>query len=143
MAGEEDGLPDRLGDGNEVVGVSAGRGRSAPTLIRSGDTRLVSTLPRDYRITERDAIGIGSAKEKVAANFFAVATLKKIESEGRDAKSEEQRILVRYVGWGAFPGVFEQYPAREWKNSASQLRQILTLHSRPLIPYRANPSRAL
>lgn len=62
----------------------------------------------------------------MAANLSAIATLKKIESEGLDANSEEQRILVRYVGWGAFPGVFEQYPAREWKNAASQLREILT-----------------
>jgi hypothetical protein len=62
----------------------------------------------------------------VAANLSAIATLKKIESDGRDANSEEQRILVRYVGWGAFPSVFEQYPARDWKNAASQLRELLT-----------------
>ena len=123
---EEDGLSDGLGTRDEGVGVPSGRGGSTATLIRSGDTHPPSTLPRDLRITERHAVGIGSAKEKVAANLAAVSALKKIESEQREATDEEKTVLVRYSGWGAFPGVFERFPAREWKSASEQLREILT-----------------
>ena len=34
--------------------------------------------------------------------------------------------MVRYTGWGAFPGIFEPFPAREWKAASAQLREILT-----------------
>lgn len=108
------------------MGVSAGRGGSAPTLIRSGDAEPVSTLSRDFRITNGHAVGVGSPKEKVAANLAAISTLKKIESEQREATDEEKAVLVRYSGWGAFPTVFERFPAREWKSVGSQLHELLT-----------------
>ena len=34
--------------------------------------------------------------------------------------------MVGYSGWGAFPGVFERFPAREWKIASEQLRENLT-----------------
>src|ERR1700757_910446 len=39
----EDGLPDRLGTGDERVGVSSGRAGSAPTVVRSGESRPQTT----------------------------------------------------------------------------------------------------
>ena len=72
-----------LGVGDEGVGVSSGRGGSAPAIVRSGDARPQPTLARDFRISDADGIGRGSLREKAQANLAAIRTLKRIESEDR------------------------------------------------------------
>src|SRR6185312_6793757 len=42
--GSEDGLPTGMGDRDEGMGIPPGRGRSAPTVVRSSEPRPVSTL---------------------------------------------------------------------------------------------------
>src|SRR5579871_1772467 len=112
--GPEDGLPDRLGVGDEGVGFSSGRGGSAPIVVRSSDSRSQATLARDFRISDADGIGRGSLREKAQANLAAIRTLKRIESEDRLAEPAEKAVLVKYTGWGAIPGVFEPQASREW-----------------------------
>jgi hypothetical protein len=46
-------------------------------------------------------IGQGSENVKFNDNLAAIETLKKIEYEERRATPEEQRMLARYVDWGA------------------------------------------
>ena len=60
-----------------------------------------------YHITDEDQVGDGSLKQKARANLQALEVLKLIETEGRPATDTEKRLLVRYVGWGGFPGVFD------------------------------------
>src|ERR1017187_3603647 len=47
--GSEDGLPIRVGDRDEGMGVPPGRGGSAPLVVRSSDSRPTSILARDLR----------------------------------------------------------------------------------------------
>ena len=122
----EDGLPDRLGTGDEGVGVSSGRGGSAPTVVRSSNSRPQPTLTRDFRITDADRIGQGSLREKAQANLAAIRTLKRIENEDRLAEPEEKATLAKYTGWGAMPGAFESHASRDWKGIADELRDVLT-----------------
>ncbi len=61
----------------------------------------------DYRITEYDEIGLGGPKAKARGNVEAIRLLKLLEAEGRLATPEEQAVLVKFVGWGSLPQVFD------------------------------------
>src|ERR1700679_2326666 len=97
--GSEDGLPIRVGDRDEGMGVPPGRGRPAPAIVRSSDPRPAPTLARDLRITNAHGIGEGSLKQKAQANLDAIRTLRAIEADNRPATPEEKAVLVKYVGW--------------------------------------------
>ena len=81
--------------------------------------------PRNYRITEADKLGVGSLKKKCRANLAAIELLKHLEAEGRAATDEEKRVLVRYVGWGGLPQVFDAWN-EQWKVEREQLESLLT-----------------
>src|SRR5262249_42797603 len=55
----------------------------------------------------------------------AIKSLKLIETENRPPTHEEKRILVRYVGWGGLPQVFDSYNA-EWETERTRLEALLT-----------------
>ena len=76
----------------------------------------------NYRVTDADRLGEGSAKQKFEQNLDAIRTLQLVEKENRPATSGERAKLVKYVGWGAFPGAFA-------KNGqpASQLVELLNV----------------
>jgi N12 class adenine-specific DNA methylase len=80
----------------------------------------------NYRITEDDAIGAGGAKAKVRANLAAIETLKQIEEENRPATEDEKKILVKYVGWGAFSQpMFADYN-QEYAKERARLQNLMT-----------------
>lgn len=79
----------------------------------------------NYRITEADALGAGTLKEKARANLEAIELLKTIEQEDRPATPEEQSRLVRYVGWGGLKQVFDPYRG-EYRTEAERLQGMLT-----------------
>ena len=120
--GSEDGLPTGVGDRDEGMGVSPGRGGSAPVVVRSSDPRSAPTLARDLRITTAHGIGEGSLKQKAQANLAAIRTLKTIEAENRPATPEEKAALVKYTGWGAMPNAFAPQPPRDWQSVADELK---------------------
>ena len=68
---------------------------------------IPSTERTDYRITD-DNIGIGLPHERYQNNADAIKLLKKIESENRLAKADEQNILAQYVGWGGLADYFDE-----------------------------------
>lgn len=71
----------------------------------------------------------GGLKQKFRQNLEAIRTLKEIQAEGRtSATPEEQAILSRYVGWGQFPALFNDYYGYndEWSGERSQLKALLT-----------------
>src|ERR1035437_4474196 len=123
--GSEDGLPAGVGDRDEGMGVSPGRGRPAPAIVRSSDPRPAPTLTRDFRITSTDGIGEGTLKQKAQANLTAIRTLKTIEADDRPATPEAKAALVKYTGWGAMPNAFAPHPSRDWQTVAEELRDLL------------------
>ncbi len=119
---EEDGLRISLGESGTVI--ASLRRRRVPL-----DEPEPETKPsRDFRITEAHGVGAGGLHEKAHANIAAIRLLKTIEAENRDATNDEKALLVRYSGWGALAGVFEEdYRRRpEWNPVATELSQLLT-----------------
>lgn len=52
--------------------------------------------------------------------------LHEVEAARRQAAPEEQRILVRYVGWGGLPQVFATHEDSTWQEERDRLRELLT-----------------
>ena len=78
----------------------------------------------NFHITD-DHLGEGGPKEKFWRNIKAIATLKQIEQENRQATPEEQHLLSQYVGWGGLPDAFDpEKPA--WAAEYSELKELLT-----------------
>jgi hypothetical protein len=80
---------------------------------------------RNFRITDHDAIGSGSLRQKCRGNLDAIALLKVLENEQRPPEDDEKRILVRYVGWGGLPQVFDSYNGA-WADERARLESLLT-----------------
>ena len=81
-------------------------------------------VAENYRITD-DHLGEGGPKEKFWRNIQAIATLKQIEAENRQATPEEQHILSQYVGWGGLPDAFDPQKTT-WAAEYSELKENLT-----------------
>ncbi len=79
----------------------------------------------NYRITEDDKLGTGSLKKKCRDNLAAIELLKSCEADSRTPSNDEKRILVRYVGWGGLPQVFDE-ANEEWKTEREELLALLT-----------------
>jgi len=71
-------------------------------------------------------LGVGGPKQKFSQNVRAIQTLRKLEAEARPATSDEKAVLVKYVGWGAMPQVFDD-ANREWAKEREVLRSELAL----------------
>ena len=78
----------------------------------------------NFRILDDD-LGKGGAKEKFWRNIKAIATLKQIETEGRNATPEEQHILSQYVGWGGLADAFDPDKAG-WRAEYDELYAALS-----------------
>jgi len=110
----------------------SGTGEVHPPAERSGTTDLgsgqdaIRPTGTNYRITAADHLGEGSIEVKFNDNIAAIKTLKLVESENRLATPEEQKILVRYVGWGGMPQAFNYAEQAGWKERTKELASLLT-----------------
>ena len=72
------------------------------------------------------SLGTGAAGAKLTDNLRAIEQLKKLAYNGVAVASEaEKDILVRYVGWGGLPQVFDPRHAA-WAEQNAALRGMLT-----------------
>ena len=78
-----------------------------------------------YRITEADRLGEGGPKQKFQQNLKAIETLRALDAEERPATPEEKATLVKYVGWGAMPQVFD-VDSTDWRKEQIRLSEILS-----------------
>lgn len=108
-----------MGDGADAIHLPAAR-----VLIPVLDAEAPRN-PKNYRITDTDKLGVGSLKQKCRDNLAAITLLKELEGETRTASDEEKKILVRYVGWGGLPQVFDPFN-KEWASQGEQLEKLLT-----------------
>lgn len=129
--GDGGGTGERAGDGpGERTGDGAGEVRTPPerdrtTGLGSGQDAVQPT-GANYRITDADHIGEGSVEQKFRNNVDAIKTLKAIEAENRLATPEEQKILVKYVGWGGMPQAFGYHYQKGWEAHKKELEDLLT-----------------
>lgn len=113
------------------MGNGAGEIHPAPTrrdLAVGHRRRHQDEPPRNlnsYRITEADRLGDGGPKLKFQQNLKAIETLRALDADERPATVEEKAVLVKYVGWGAMPQVFDDYN-REWAKERAALKANLS-----------------
>nr|WP_239548791.1 SNF2-related protein [Streptococcus loxodontisalivarius] len=65
-------------------------------------------------------------REKIEANVRAIALVKKLESDNRQASPEEQHILAKYVGWGGLANTFFDDYNPKFERERSQLRDLVS-----------------
>lgn len=105
-----------------------GAGEIHPAPIRRIARRHQDEPPRNlnsYRIKEGDRVGDGGPKQKFQQNLKAIETLRALDADERPATIEEKAVLVKYVGWGAMPQVFDDYN-REWAKERAALKANLS-----------------
>jgi hypothetical protein len=78
-----------------------------------------------YRITEADRLGEGGPKLKFQKNIAAIETLRQFDAEERPATAKEKATLVKYVGWGAMPQMFD-VDNPDWRKEQFRLSEILS-----------------
>lgn len=115
-------------DGSEGINESSGAETPAEWLERLGDIAGAGNRnkPENYRITAEDHLGSGGAKTKYADNIAAIRLLKQLQKNKAElATPEEKAILVRYVGWGGLPQVFDA-KNEQWSKEYQELQGLLT-----------------
>jgi N12 class adenine-specific DNA methylase/predicted O-methyltransferase YrrM len=100
-----------------------GAGGIHPVAARSERERVVRNQ-NNYRIADADGVGAGSPKEKCRANLTAIKLVRQLQAENRPATAEEKSVLVRYVGWGGLPQIFN--PATDWQKESRELAALLS-----------------
>ena len=60
-----------------------------------------------FRPASQDDLAPSGQAQRLAANLEALATLRAVQAAGRPATLDEQRVLARWSGFGAVPGVFD------------------------------------
>jgi N12 class adenine-specific DNA methylase/SAM-dependent methyltransferase len=118
-----------LGNGaGELHPAAAGGLNSRPSTNGHQQAALVEKLPgnpHNYRITEGDRLGEGGPKQKFSQNIRAVEILRALDAEDRPASTDEKALLVKYVGWGAMPQVFD-VDSTSWRQEQIRLSEILS-----------------
>ena len=90
-------------------------------------TPTLASTPAPYVITDDDRLGEGGAKTKFRDNITALKALKRLQETGASfASSEDQKALVRYVGWGGLAQAFD-LENEKWKAEYTELRDLLTV----------------
>ncbi len=96
---------------------------------READAAVAEPEParnqNNYRITDADRVGVGSLKQKCLGNLAAIQLLKQLEAEERPTTAEEKRVLLRYIGWGGLPQVFD-VRNEQWKEERDRLEGLLS-----------------
>lgn len=124
--------PDRETGSAAVFGEANPEQRISPAGEPAGDVGLrdIAELrgrdePVNFRITPEVRLGVGGAKTKYADNIAAIRLLQQLQaSNAKLATPEEQKILVRYVGWGGLPQVFD--PKNEqWAAEYREMQGLL------------------
>ena len=77
----------------------------------------------NFTITD-EHLGEGGAKQKYANNVAAIRMLFTLEEENRNATSEEQEILSKYVGWGGLSEAFD-VNKQNWSKEYLELKSLL------------------
>jgi hypothetical protein len=120
-----------------------GEGKIRPAPARRIAKRHQEESPKNlnnYRLTEADRLGEGGPKQKFQQNLKAIQTLRMLDAEERPATEKEKAALVKYVGWGAMPQVFD-VDSTDWPRSKSSFLKFCPMKT-PFRP-RHHPERSL
>ena len=91
---------DGTGAGNERQPAGSDRNRARPD-ARIPERVIPNKSGGNYRFTDDDLSYKGGWLTKARQNLAAIELLRQLEREGRQATTQEQSVLAKYVGWGA------------------------------------------
>ena len=105
------GRPGKLGEPSGTPDAAAG---GEAENLDGGVTEATPVRNRNYRIAKDDTLYHSGAVARINANVRAIALLKALERENRDATDAEKKILLQFTGWGAvaqqvFNPTFDHY----------------------------------
>lgn len=95
---------ERKSDDERSVSGESGQGSGTRKPSQTSSTepgKRVARVRRDYVAADGSLTRVGSWRDAASNNLDAIELAKKIESEDRVATPEEQKILSKFVGWGA------------------------------------------
>jgi RNA polymerase sigma factor (sigma-70 family) len=78
--------------------------RVKPTVERPAE----GTPERNHEITPEDILAPKGDVTRLKTNISVIQLLKKLESEDRNATTEEKKILAQYVGWGGLSQALDE-----------------------------------
>ena len=78
----------------------------------------------NYHISDDKVDNSFGAKSRFNDNVDAIELLKKLEQEDRNATSEEQDVLSKYVGWGGIADAFDERKDN-WSIERDKLKELL------------------
>jgi len=113
----------------DATGLPVSEGDRAGPDHRGTDAPVRS---EDYRITDHSLAIERSWPQKAADNIAAIRILKQLARENRNARPDEQAVLVRYVGWGASDLANNMFPVKgrelspQWQALSDELRSLLS-----------------
>lgn len=84
---------------------------------------------RNFRITDeaRDTIGSGGEITKIKGNLDALELLKKIQSEGRELPTDDERAtLAKYVDFGGLTSMLQRHWEEQYRRHYERFNKILT-----------------
>ena len=91
----------------------------------AADTKnQISEQPQNY-VIDIYSQETGGEKTRYKWNVDAIKTLKRIESEDRNATQQEQEILAKYAGWGGTSQAFDE-KNESWQKEYAELKTLLT-----------------
>ena len=88
------------------------------------EDKAVDGGARNYHLDIWDTQS-GGAKTRYSWNVEAIKTLKRIESEDRQASPDEQAVLSKYVGWGGLAQAFDA-DNDSWRTEYRELKELLS-----------------
>lgn len=79
----------------------------------------------DFSFPNVDQFYSTGVRNKMKDNIEAIRLVKRLENEKRQADSEEQTILAKYVGWGGLTGAFDSRDSK-FSDEQKELKELLT-----------------
>lgn len=115
-------LPAATGDPTAAGSRGVTVARRPAGLLR-GRCPGVAGAPR-WRPTDQGELAPSGKRARVRANLEVLRVLDVLDAQARPADEAERRVLARWSGWGAVPGVFDETDAR-WSAERAELRDRL------------------
>jgi len=125
----------KLGDAGSTGVDNEGRNRPDGLSEPTAATEPGRAQGNDYKIQPGDLSNYGTPMERARANVEAIRIVKLLDREGRPATADEQKKLVRFVGWGGLQEIFpdprsrwgrDDWRSPGWATLGRELKEILT-----------------
>lgn len=90
-----------------------------------GVNRELLPVDKNYYFKDEDTLFEGGPKTRINNNIKAIEVLRTLEKEGRGPTLEEQKAMIKYVGWGGLPQIFDE-KNKTYEKERKILKELIT-----------------